>query len=120
MESTFDRVEELADHVKDYVRTKIAAVKLTAAAKTSKLVSNLIAAVVVVGVFLLFVLFASMAGAFALSAWIGKMWAGFLIVSGIYLLLGLIVWKSRERILRIPIMNSLIRQFFKEDEHEKN
>jgi len=120
MESTFAKVEELADHVKDYVKTKIASVKLNAAAKTSKLISNLIAGLIVAGVFLIFIIFGSIAAALALSAWIGKMYAGFLIVAGIYLLGGIIVWSSRERLLRIPIMNSMISQLFKDDENEKN
>ena len=120
MESTFTKIEELADHVKDYVKTKITSVKLNAAARISKLISNLIAGLVVASVFLLFIIFGSVAGALALSAWIGKMYAGFLIVAGIYLLLGIVVWTGRERILRIPIMNSLIHQLFKEDEDEKD
>jgi len=118
MESTFAKVEELADHVKDYVQTKIASAKLNAAAKTSKLFSNLIAGFIVAGVFLIFVIFGSMAAALALSAWLGKMYAGFLIVAGIYLLAGIVVWGSRERLLRIPIMNSMINQLFKEDEKD--
>jgi|SRR6185369_16535201 len=120
MESTFAKVEELADHVKNYVKTKIASAKLSVAEKTSRLISNLIAGLVVAGVFLLFILFGSIAGALALSAWIGKMYAGFLIVAGIYLLIGIIVWNARERLLRIPIMNSMISQLFKDDENEKD
>ena len=120
MESTFAKIEELADHVKDYVKTKVASVKLNVAAKTSRLISNLIAGLIVAGVFSLFIIFGSVAAALALSAWIGKMYAGFLIVAGIYLLAGIIVWNGCERILRIPIMNSMIKQLFKDDEDEKD
>ena len=70
--------------------------------------------------FSLFIIFGSIAAALALSAWIGKMYAGFLIVAGIYLLIGIIVWNARERLLRIPIMNSIINQMFKEDDDEKD
>jgi hypothetical protein len=120
MDTTFSKVEELADHVKDYVKTKINSVKLNAAAKTSTVISNLVAGLIVAAVFSLFIVFGSIAAALAISAWIGKLYAGFLIVAGIYLLLGMITWSSRERILRIPIMNSLIRQLFKEEENEKD
>lgn len=119
MEQTFARVEELAGHVKDYVDTKIAYVKLSAAEKSSKILSNMIAAVVVAVIFVFFFIFAGIAGAYALSAWIGKMYAGFFIVSGIYLLAGIIVWKGREKILRIPIMNSIIRQLFKKENEDE-
>jgi hypothetical protein len=119
MDTTFEKVEELADHVKDYVKTKIDSVKLNAAARTSTLFSNFIAGLVVAVVFLFFIVFGSIAAALALSAWIGKLYAGFLIVAGIYLLIGIITWSSRETILRIPIMNSMIRQLFKDDDNEK-
>ncbi len=119
MEQTFAKVEELAGHVIDYVNTKVASVKLGAAAKSSKVLSNFFARIIVACIFLLFLVFASIAAAFALSAWIGKMYAGFLIISGIYFLLGIIVWKGREKFLRIPIMNGMIRQLFKNDEEDE-
>jgi len=116
MEQTFVKVEELADHVREYLNTKTASVKLGAAAKSSKVLSNFFAGVIVGCIFLFFLVFVSIAAAYALSAWIGKLYAGFLIISGIYLLLGIIAWKGREKFLRIPIMNGMIRQLFKKDE----
>jgi len=119
MEQTFAKIEELADHVKDYANTKIASVKLEAAAKSSKLLSNFFAGFIVACVFLFFLVFASIAAAYALSAWIGKMYAGFLIVAGVYFLAGIIIWNVREKFLRIPIMNGMIRQLFKKDEENE-
>jgi hypothetical protein len=43
MERVFAKAEQLADHFKEYVITKIASVKLNAAAKTSHMISNLVA-----------------------------------------------------------------------------
>jgi len=40
MEQIFAKVEELVEHVKDYVTTKIDSVKLDVAAKSSKLLSD--------------------------------------------------------------------------------
>jgi hypothetical protein len=45
---------------------------------------------------------------------------GFMIISGLILLLGLWGWISRDRWLRIPIMNLLIRALFKDEPHEKD
>jgi len=119
MEQTFAKVEELADHVSEYVKTKIASVKLGAAAKSSKVLSNFFARIIVACIFLFFLVFANIAAAYALSAWIGKMYAGFLTISGVYFLLGIVVWKGREKFLRIPIMNGIIRQLFKENEENE-
>lgn len=117
--STFDKVEDLAQKVRDYFNTRISIVKLQFAAKTSRLLSNLIALLVVFLVIMLFVIFAGIAAALALSAWIGPLYSGFLIVSGIFLLSGILIWKKRESILRIPIMNSIINQLSPDDEEDE-
>jgi hypothetical protein len=116
--STFEKVEDLADKVKQYINTRISLLKLQFAAKISGLLSNLIAALVVFLVMFLFIIFAGIGAALALSAWIGPLYSGFLIVSGIYLLAGIIIWKKRESLLRIPIMNSIISQLSPEDEED--
>src|SRR5215813_7638743 len=100
MEKVFAKVEQLADHFKEYVNTRIDSVKLNAAAKTSQMISNLVARIIVAIVFLLFIVFASVAAALAISAWLSKSYSGFLIVSGFYLVLAIIIWKARERLLR--------------------
>ncbi|MBK9381429.1 MAG: hypothetical protein IPN39_08865 [Chitinophagaceae bacterium] len=49
------------------------------------------------------------------------MWLGFVIVAGVILVVGLILWLSRDRLLRIPIMNKLIEALFEpEEDDEKN
>jgi hypothetical protein len=121
MKDTFEKVEGLTDHLKEYINTRIELAKLHLAEKASLVISDLIAFFIVAILFLLVLVFGSIAGAWALSSWIGKPYAGFLIVAGLYLLLGLIVWVSRSRFIRFPIMNALIRQLHKEDDHqEKN
>ena len=118
MEKAFAKMEELTDSVKEYVNTRIASVKLSVAEKSSALVANLVAGMLVAAVFLFFLIFAGIALALVLSEWTGKLWAGFLIVAGIYLLIGIIVWIAREKIIRLPVMNALIKQFFSTDDEE--
>jgi fatty acid desaturase len=119
MEKTFERVEELADTIKDYVNTRIDSVKLSAAEKTSAVIANVLAGIVVALVFFFVIIFASLALSFGLGAWIGKTWAGFLIVAGLYLFAGMIVWSARGRLIRMPIMNALIAQLFSHDEDDE-
>jgi Zn-dependent protease with chaperone function len=124
MEKTFARVEELADSIKEYVNTRIKLAKLSVAEKSSSVIANVLAGIVVAIVFLLFILFASIALSFGLGEWIGKTWAGFLIVGCLYLLIGMIVWFAREKMIRLPVMNAILRQLFRNDEesedHEKD
>ena len=118
MEKVFAKMEELTDSVKEYVNTRVESVKLSVAEKSSALVANLVAGMLVAAVFLFFLIFAGIALALVLGEWTGKMWAGFLIVAGIYLLIGIIVWIAREKIIRLPVMNALIKQFFSTDDEE--
>ncbi|GBL35466.1 hypothetical protein EMGBS15_10610 [Filimonas sp.] len=112
MEKVFAKAEELAGNLKNYVNARIDEVKFEAAEKTSALLANLLAGLIVSLIFLFFIGFASVAIAICLGNWIGHLWAGYLCVAVFYLLAGIIVWIGREKLIRLPIMNSLIRQLF--------
>jgi xanthosine utilization system XapX-like protein len=121
MEETFAKVEELASHINEYVNIRVDTAKLEVAEKTSSVLANLIAGLIVGVVFLLFFLFVNFSIAYALAGWLGKTWAGFLIVAGFYLLMGLTVWVTRQRILQIPIMKGITNLLFnKENEDEED
>lgn len=119
MSETLKKVEELTDHVKDYITTKVEITKLRLAEKTSLTIGNIIAALVVAVLFLFVILFGSIAGAWALSDWIGKNYAGFLIVAGFYLLVAIIVWFTRGKLIRFPVMNAIIKMLHKKDDDEQ-
>lgn len=116
MEKTFAKVEEMAEHVKEYVNNHIASVKLNVAEKTSGVLANIIAMAVALMVFVFFIVFTSVALAFVFAKLTGEYYWGFLIVAGIYLLIGLLVWTMREKLLKLPIMNAILQQLFKEEE----
>jgi len=118
MEKTFAKAEELVDSVKEYINNRIDAVKLSAAEKGSAIAANLLAGIFVALILFLFIIFAGIAVAFVLGEWMGKMWLGFLLVAGLYLLLAIMVWATRGRIIRLPVMNGLIKQLFSGDEED--
>jgi hypothetical protein len=119
MEKIFSKVEELADNVKEYVNTRIESAKLNAAEKGSVIIGNAVAGMVVAIVLLLFIGLASIALSIVLGEWIGKAWAGFVIVACLYLLMAVVLWFDRGRLIRLPVMNSLIRQLFNNNEENK-
>ena len=118
MEKAFAKAEELASAVKEYVDIRLDSVKLSVAEKTSAVLANVLAGMVVALVFVCFIFFGSIALALLLGSWLGAWWLGFLIVAGIYLLLGLITWLARGRLIRLPIMNAMIRQLFNRLEYD--
>lgn len=116
MESTYSKIEELAGSVKAYVNGRVELMKLQVADKSSSVISNLVAGMAVAVVFIFFLVFASTALALVLGEWMGKTWAGFLLVAGFYLVLGIIIWTMREKLIRLPVMNAIIKQLFSKDD----
>jgi len=116
MENAFAKAETFAAHVKEYINNRLTAVKLETAEKSSKLLSNMIAVGIVAAIMLVFVIFLSMGMSYLISEWIGVSWSGFLIVSGIWLLTAVVIWTGRESWLRMPIMNKMLKEMFKDEE----
>ena len=119
MEKIFAKVEELADNIKDYVDTRIDVAKLTAAEKGSAVIAHAVAGIIAAVVFLFFMAFASVALSLFLGEWIGQGWAGFLIVAGLYLVIAIIIWLARGKLIRGPIMNALIHQLFSNEQEDE-
>lgn len=119
----FLKIDELSDHVKEYIETRLSLLKLTMAEKISKVVSVLIAGALIFFIFFFFFVFVSLAVAYCIGVWLGHTWLGFLIVAFVYFLFGFIILVNKEKLIRIPVMNAIIRQLFSEDEkdngHEK-
>jgi hypothetical protein len=114
------KIENLFDHARDYINIRADEAKLSIAEKASGIAAMVIATTVVNVIFLLALIFAGAAGAVALGQWLDSYWLGFLLVAGIYFLAGLFVWVARERLIRIPVMNAIIRQLFKNNDDEKD
>jgi len=118
MEETFGKVEELADNLKEYAEIRVEEVRLKIAERSSGLIANLMAGLLVrVGV-VLSILFAGLALAFFLGEWWGHPSLGFLALSVIYLVIAWIVWTRRERYIRIPMMNSILKHLTKKGEED--
>ena len=121
MKETFAKVEEMADHIKEYMNNRITTVKLKTAEKSSKILAQIITLTIVLVIFLIFIVFAGIALAYALARLTGEFYWGFLIVAVLFLLLALLIWKTKEKLIRLPIMNTILHQLFNEqDNDEKN
>jgi hypothetical protein len=121
MSEEFKKMESLLDKAKEYVNTRIAQAKLSVAEKVSKLLAMMIAGIVAALVFFIFLLFGSIAAALAIGHKLDSSAFGFLIVAGTWLLLGIIIWRAKNILIRIPIMNAIIHNLFSNDqEHEED
>ena len=120
MAQDFNDSETFVDQVKEYLNTRLAQLKLSFAEKTSKVVAIIIAGVMLALVFFLFFVLICISGAIAIGQWMGSLWLGYLLVAGIVLLSGFILWLSKDWLIRRPIMNALIKTMFDKDEDEKD
>ena len=118
MAQDFNNADEFVDQVKEYVNTRLAQLKLSFAEKTSKVAAIMIAVVMSALVFFLFLVLICIAAAVAIGQWLENFWLGFLVVAGVVLLVGFILWGFKDWLIRRPIMNALIKAIFDKDEKD--
>ncbi len=110
MENQSGPVELLVEKVKDYAETRIDLLRLKAIDNSSSFLSLLIAMIVVILVGLISFMILSVGLALLLGDLLGKAYYGFFIVAGIYLITGLVLYSTREKLLKSPMANSMIKK----------
>jgi len=114
METIGDQVKNFTAHVEEYIRTREQLTKLTVAEKSSEIAGELFSAIVLVIIFSMVFIFISFAGAYYIAEVTGKTYMGFISVTGFYLLIGIILAMNKNRWLKEPVMNSIIKNIFKD------
>jgi hypothetical protein len=109
-----DRIEETGEHLRDYYETITELNKLKAVEKASVAFSNI--AGIVAGILMIFaaLVFASLTAALIISENTGHLYIGFLYVMGFYLLLGILVFAFRSRLISNPLRDMIIKSFLNE------
>ena len=116
----FKKVEHLVEHLKEYLDTRISVVKLEIAERVSRVIAWAIAAVFIFFVLLIVIVFLGLSAAHAVGDALGRPFLGYLVIGALYLLVAYVVWWRKEKLLRIPLMNAIIRQMFPTDNGEGN
>jgi len=116
----FKKVEDLVDHVKEYVHVRVDEARLGLAERSSGVIATLIAGSVLTCIITLAFVFVFIAAALLLGRVLNDLALGFLIVAGFLALIGLIVWWGKRRLIRIPVMNAILDELFETDNNEKN
>ena len=108
METTAKHIELLYDRVKEYTETSIDLYKLNAIDVTADVVSSLVSRVLLVLVFSLFTMFVNIAISLLIGNLIGSYYLGFLIVSGFYLIITILIYFFSNKFIKTPIANLVI------------
>ena len=115
MEDKTTPVEVLLERAQSYTKTSIQLFKLKATAKLAEMISNLVSGVAVVVIVILFFVNFNIGIALLIGDSLGKAWLGFVIVSGVYALIGFIVYLFRNRWIKNPVNESIIAQMLKDE-----
>lgn len=110
----------ITDRIKEYAQIRKELAILTAVDKGSRLFANLITDGLVVLFAVLTFFFGSLALGFYLSEVLGNTYAGFLVITGFYLLVSLIVYFTKDKYMEKAIINKIIAKFFKERNEDKD
>jgi len=112
MEKYSNHIESLFGQAEDYLETKAELFKLKAIDKSSDVISS-IAARMVIALFVAscFLMF-NIGIALLIGRAIGEIYIGFFIVAGFYLIVIAILYSLRDKWLKAPISNLIIKSIF--------
>jgi hypothetical protein len=113
MEDRAKLLESLVDRAAGYGKTSYELIKLKALDKTSDVVSSVVPHSVVLILLASFMLFLNLGIAFWLGEILGKLFYGFFIVAGFYILTGLFIHLFMYKWLKKLICNYVIKQLLK-------
>jgi len=110
MENKPTNLEELFEKFKDYADVRINLFKLKSIRKVSGFMSTLIASVILVIILIAVLLCITVGLALLIGAWVGATYLGFFIVAAFYLIIGLVLYNLRGKLIKTPISNKLIKE----------
>ena len=94
----FFKVDNLVENLTGFVETRVELLKIEVKEDAAKVLAQAVAYLFIAFVLALFITFVSIGVALLISERLGN-FAGFSIVSAVYLLGGLILWFSREKVI---------------------
>lgn len=120
MDNIATNIEMLYQKAKEYTETSIELLRLNAIDKTADVVSSLFARLALVMLVAMFTLFINIALSIFIGKLLNEMYLGFLIVSGVYLILAVVVFYFNDKLLKIPITNLVIAKLLKTKDKKTN
>lgn len=110
METKTTDIEELFYKIRDYGETRFTLLKLKAINKVSGIASSAITLVFLLFLLFMILLCVTIGLSLLIGVWVGHAYLGFFIVGGIYVIIGLVLFLAKTKLIKTPISNSLIRK----------
>jgi len=103
-------IEMLFQKAESYGKTTVALYKLKAIYKSSEIVSSIVSKIVISIVVSMFLICLSIGVALWIGEKTGKLYFGFFIVAGVFLLIAILIYVYRYKWIKWPVSNCFIKQ----------
>ena len=113
MEEKTGSISAWIERLEKYIRATFELYKLKAVDKLADIVSSLVARLVVALFAVMFFLMVNIAVSLWVGELLGKTYLGFFAVSGLYALLGIIFYVFRDRLIRKPVSDAIVKEALK-------
>lgn len=114
-----ESVGESTAYVQQYIEQKIELTKLEAAEKSAVLISEIITVISIVMIGSIFILLSTVTLALFLAQWLESYPLAFLIITGVYALLGLLFWLFRRSLVTNMVVGMVVSRFFQKSITDK-
>ncbi len=112
MDNQAHSIENLIERTKSYAETRFSLIKLKAVDKTSDLAAVVVSWAVAILIFFLCFIFLNIGLAIWIGSLLGGTHFGFFIIAAVYAVIGFVLLKMRDKLVKIPIANGMIRKLF--------
>ena len=113
MQDQANAIEDLFSKTTDYLETRVELLELKAIGKTSIITSSFVSGLVIGIMLSMIAIFLHLGIAIWLGKIFGELYYGFFAVAGFYLLVAVIVYFSRKKLLQTPVKNAIIKNLTK-------
>ena len=112
-ENPLNALDVLWERISKYLETKIQLVRLQAINKASDIIALVVSRIILLITTIFFMLFLNIGIALWIGSLLGKLYDGFFIVAAFYILLGLLLFIFKKKLIKMPINNFLIKELLK-------
>jgi len=107
-------IDSLIGNTQNYVETRLTLFKLKMVDKSSDVASTVLSFIPLILVFTIVFILLNIGIALLIGDLVGKAWLGFLILTAVYIIIALVLYSQRNKWLKLPFANMLIRKFLKD------
>jgi uncharacterized RDD family membrane protein YckC len=111
MDTPAKNIENLYTNAGEYAKAKSELWKLKLIDKSTSALSSILDKVILVFIAAIFFVLLTIALALLIGFWLGHSFYGFFVMAAIYGIVGFIIHSLRNKIIKTPILNSIIHHF---------